>query len=398
MLRMCVDSSRSQLFGRADFFAVMAAAALPFAAAPGLAEPAKAAERAPLPVLAVPSGLRSGNARAARIAAASPFVRETSAAVTHIATSIADSTLRASVLALLADPRPAYAQTYPTPEARIALRDALVREGFVATGTPLEGIFPPGTEAGAAHAPQPFWATAGSGENSHHSYPGGLAVHEYSNATMAATFASTYDRVYFNGSAAIDRDIVVGAALYHDIMKAVVFQWNDDGTLATETTIAATGAHHVLSGAEAIVRGRSPRFVTALLSAHAAPSLGDESKVADWCRAAALIAGVDPIAYGLLKKTGSNYVLTTAYVPIEAFVNYLSDHDYALSIHAVRAVLPELRRLAPRYPRYPSFAWFKNEVLAHHSAIGLYGALARGGTSAFDRAIAHFAEHGPSAP
>ncbi len=375
----------------------MAAAALPFAAASSLTAPADAAERAPAPSLAAPAGLRPGNARAARIAAISPFVRETSAAITRLANSIEDGALRSSVLTLLSDPRPTYAQKYPTAESRTVLRDALVRAGFVAAGTPVEGIFPSGTEAGAAHAPLPFWATAGSDENSHHSYPGGLAVHEYFNATMATAFASTYDRLYFNETASIDRDIVVGAALYHDIMKAVVFQWNDDGTLTTETTIAATGGHHVLSGAEAIARGRSARFVVALLSAHAAPSLGDESKVADWCRAAALIAGVDPVAYGLLKRDGANYVLSTAFVPLEAFVNYLSDHDYVLSIHAVRAVLPELRRLAPRYPAYQSFAWFKNAVLAHHSAIALYQTLTHGGPSAFDRAVQTFAERHPSA-
>lgn len=373
----------------------MAAAALPFAAAPGFAEPASAAEAEQLPALVVPSGLRPGNARAARIAAASLFVRTTNAAVTHLAKSITDSALRASLLALLADPRPAYSQKYPSPEARLGLRNALVREGFIADGTPVEGIFPPGSEAGAAHAPLPFWASSGSDGRSHHSYPGGLAVHEYFNATMASTLATTYDRVYFSDAAAIDRDVVVGAALYHDIMKAVVFQWNDDGSLTPETTIAATGGHHVLSGAEALARGRSPRFVIALLSAHAAPSLGDEVKVTNWCRAAALVAGIDPVAYGLLKRDGSEYRLATDYVPIEAFVNYLSDHDFVLAIHAVRTVLPELRRLAPHYPGYPSFAWFKNDVLAHHSAIGLYQTLVRGGTSAFDRAVRAFAERSP---
>jgi hypothetical protein len=38
-----------------------------------------------------------------------------------------------------------------------------------------------------------------------------------------------------------------------------------DGTLAGELTIAGTGGHHILSGAEAIARGRDPRFITTLL-------------------------------------------------------------------------------------------------------------------------------------
>jgi hypothetical protein len=79
-------------------------------------------------------------------------------------------------------------------------------------------------------------------------------------------------------------------------------------------------------------------------------------------------------------------------VPAETFVSYLCDHDFVLTIHAARSVVPELLRLAPHYPRYSSTAWFKNDVLAHHSATGLYQTLVRGGTPAFDRAVHAFAE------
>jgi hypothetical protein len=308
------------------------------------------------------------------------------------------------VLSLLHDPKPMYAAHHPTPESREAMRQTLVRENLIAADAPLSAIFPSGTEASALHAPQPFWAAAGSDANSHHSYPGGLAVHEHFNASIAQQFASTYDRVYFDARDAVDRDTVVAAALYHDVMKTVVFQWNDDGSIFEETPIGATGGHHVLSGAEAIARGRSPAFVITLLSAHAAPSLGDETKVATWCRAAAIVAGVDPVEYGLLRRDGSQFVLAPHYVPSEAFVSHLSDHDFVISIHAVREVLPELRRLSARYvgtdsatvkAPYQNFAWFKNDVLANLSAIGLYRLLAREGASSFDRAVAEFVSSRP---
>jgi hypothetical protein len=393
---MCVDFGTSRFFGRAEFLGALGVAAAPLLTGfAGAAEPAS---------LTPPSGLARGNATAARIAAVSPFIAKTYAATVALARSIGDRALRESILALLDNPKPMYAAKYPTPESRGALRDAFVREGYIAAGSPVEALFPAGTEAGA-RAPQPFWCAGGSGENSHHSYPGGLLVHEYFNASIATSFASTYDRVYFSSRNAVDRDTVIGAALYHDIMKTVVFQWNADGTLFKELAIGGTGGHHVLSGAEAIVRGRSARFVIALLSAHAAPSLGDEAKVATWCRAAALAAGVDPIEYGLLKKNGSDYVLAPTYVPIEALVNYLSDHDYVFSVHAVHEVLPQLQRLAPRYvvsptnataaarrAPYTSFAWFKNVALSNLSAIGLYQTLAGGGEAAFDRAIAKLTE------
>jgi hypothetical protein len=303
--------------------------------------------------------------------------------------TIADDALRADLRALIADPRPTCLQRFSDAAARTALRDAFVTAGFVAAGTPVEGIFPPGTLPGDAHGPQPFWSAAGSGDGSHHAYPGGLMLHELFNARMSDALAGQYDRMYFDGAEQLDRDVCIGTALYHDILKTAVFQWNEDGTLTSEVTIGETGAHHVLSGAEAIARGRDPRFVLTLLSAHAAPSLGDEAKVARWAQAAAMLAGVDPLAYGLLRRDGAGFALAPDYVPMEAFVNHLADHDYVLSVHAARAVIPQLRRIAPGHGigSGAAFAWWKNAILANATSIGLYGDLTRG-ESRFEARIA----------
>jgi hypothetical protein len=187
---------------------------------------------------------------------------------------------------------------------------------------------------------------------------------------MAEHFAKTYDAIYFGGGPTVDRDIVIAAAFYHDIMKTAVFQFNDDGTLLPELTIAGTGGHHCLSGAEAIVRGRDAHFVTALLSAHAAPSLGDEAKVAQWCRASATIAGVDPVEYGLVDRSGD----LAALPPLEAFVSNLSDHDYVLSVHAVQAIEPRLAALGPAGAGSAEGRWWRHRVMANASAIALYEA------------------------
>jgi hypothetical protein len=401
---MCVANEGSGLFGRAEFLGIMARAAGAAGAAGALggsAPPAFAAEDARLEnAAALPAAgpdLLAGNARAVDIARASPLVRKTYARVEALARSIGDATLRESVLALLHDPKPSYGLRTPTPEGRRELRDRLASAGFVASETPISGIFPNGTEPAARSAPQPFWSAPGSADDSHHAYPGGLAVHESFNATMAIQFAQTYDRVYFSETKRIERDTLVAAALWHDITKPVVFQWNEDGTLSAEAQIGGTGAHHVLGGAEAIVRGRTPRFVTTLLSAHAAPSLGDEAKVVTWCRAAALIAGVDPVDYGLLRRSGDEYSLAAQPVPIEAFINHLSDHDYVLSVHAYRVVAAQLRPLAEKAPPAgrrrtlgsagADFAWFKNTLLARTTAIALYDTLARSGPAAFEAEV-----------
>lgn len=365
---MCVEATRSALFSRASFLSAAAGAAAAVMAQPAGAEPS----------LRIPALLSGGNRRAAEIAAASPFIRKQYAAARALARSIGDARLRDSVQRLLDEPIPSYARRYHTEQERIALRDALAREGFVAKNAPVSGIFPPGT--GGAHLVQPFWSAAGSDMRSHHSYPGGLTVHELFNATIASHFEQTYDRIYFDGASRVNRDLVIAAAFYHDIMKTVVFQFNDDGSLLPELEIGATGGHHCLSGAQAIVDGHDARFVTVLLSAHAAPSLGDEAKVVTWCRAAAMIAGVDPIEYGLVRKSVHGYVLAQRPV-IETFVNHLSDHDYVLTIHAVRSVVPQLEALAPAYGRGRDRAsrnWFRHEVLAKASAVALYGDLTRG--------------------
>ena len=345
--------------------------------------------RVPLPEPRLP--LSRGNAAAASLARGSNLVAATYSRVEALATSVEDRTLRAALLDLVRNPRALYADKHPTPAARTAVRDALARAGFVTPDAPVRGIFPPGTEPESTLAVQPFWAAPGSGEGSHHDYPGGLALHESFNASIAEGIAGQYDAHYFGGRRTVSRDAVIAAALYHDVMKTVVFGWNDDGTVFDELQIAGTGGHHVLSAAEAIARAHDARFVTILLSAHAAPSLGDEAKVASWCRAAAIVAGVDPVAYGLVRREGSGYALAADPAPLEAFVNYLSDHDYVVSVHAMHVVGARLQERWSRQTALtrlaPSFPWYRAMVLTRTSAIALYDTLARNGAAAFDRAV-----------
>lgn len=389
---MCVAGDRTGLFTRPGFLGVLAAAAAPFAGGLTGIEEAAAQEGAATVALPPPRGeLTRATARAVAIARGSRQVAATYARVEALARSIGDAKLRDATLDLVRNPHPLYADRHPTPASRTAVRDALAAEGFVRAGAPLAGIFPPGTEASPRYGVQPFWAAPGSSDGSHHAYPGGLATHEAFNAAIADGFARTYDAHYFGGRPTVARDVVIAAALAHDAMKVVVFGWRDDGTLLPELTIAGTGAHHILSGAEAIARGRDPRFVTALLSAHAAPSLGDEAKVVAWARAAAIVAGIDPVAYGLVRREGSGYALAADPVPVEAFVSYLSDHDYVLTIEAMHVVSARLQarwnRIASLRELAPTFAWYRALLLSRTTALVLYDVLARGGENAFARAL-----------
>ncbi len=386
---MCVNESRG-LFGRAEFFGVMSAAALPFVLGPSAIAEAADTTKYPLPPARGP--LARGNQHAMQLAANSPMVRATYASVAALADSLTDGDLRAYVTSFLHYPAPDYAANQKTPAARTAVRDALARAGFVKPDDPVAGIFPPGTEPGSQTVVQPFWSTPGSADGSHHAYPGGLAVHEYFNATMAQQFASTYDAHYFANQKTVDRDTVVGAALYHDIMKAVVFQWREDGSILEELTIAGTGGHHILSGAEAIVHGHTPRFVVTLLSAHddaagGAPLLNDTSKIADWCRAAAIVAGIDPFAYGLVKPNGAGWALATDPVPLEAFISNLSDHDYVATVHAMHVVSDRLKTRYAQWQPPTTFNWYRAAVLSRTTALALYDTLGRHGEGAFEGAV-----------
>lgn len=361
---------------RSAFLAAAGAASLPLLVQPGraVAEMSNSAR------------LDAPNARAADIAMRSELVQAQWNAGRELASSIRDALLRADVLDAMRDTRPHYQRRYPTAESRVALRDAFAREEFVAPDAPVEEVFPPVGPDGIA---QPFWSAPGSAADSHHAYPGGLCAHELFNARVGEQYAQTYAELYFGGRPEVDRDLCVAAALYHDIMKTVVFQYREDGTFTPELTIAGTGGHHVLSGAEAIARGRNARFVTVLLSAHAAPSLGDEAKVATWCRAAAMLAGVDPVEYGLLTKTSAGYALAQP-PSIEAFINHLSDHDYVLTVHAAQQVLPMLAALAPRFGIAAGDAvamnWWRLRIRAHVADVTLYHELLRGG-QAFAEAV-----------
>jgi hypothetical protein len=384
---MCVSESRSALFSRAAFFGVAAAVAAPLALAPeAIAEAAD--PRYPLPM---PSGpLTQGNGHAMRLAQRSPYVRTMYSNVEALAHTIGAADVREPVLAFMRNPKPDFAKNQPTPQKRTAVRDALAAAGFVKPDAPVSGIFPPGTEPESTTVLQPFWVAPGSGNGSHHAYPGGLGIHEYFNASMADAFGKTYDAHYFGGRPTVDRDTIIAAALYHDIMKTAVFQWKDDGTLLDEATIAGTGAHHCLSGAQAIVHGRSPRFVTTLLSAHEAPSLGNEKLVTDWCRAAAIIAGVDPVAYGLVKPDGGGFKLAADPVPAECFINNLSDHDFVISVHAAHVIDEELKTRYAQWQPPTTLGWYHAAVLSQSTAIALYDTLSRRGASAFASALQRF--------
>ena len=105
-----------------------------------------------------------------------------------------------------------------------------------------------------------------------------------------------------------------------------------------------SGEHHALSLAELLARKAPAELVVAQACAHTHPgSEADEEQVVNWLTAAAIIVGVNPVAYGLLEKGGKTLPLQRRQ---EGFICHLGDHDFVLSVPAVQWILPMLREIA----------------------------------------------------
>jgi hypothetical protein len=259
----------------------------------------------------------------------------------------------------------------------------------------------------------------------HHSYPGGLPIHESNNDTADINLATEYRAVYGQSDHGlpvirpvpdealpvlprlgfvIDDDLIVGAPIWHDWGKPIVFQWNSDGSEFLELNFGGngttdnygaagdsrTGAHHIIGVAEAMKRGLSPAFVITQASAHSTPSSGNEYKVVNWLRAAALIAQIDPVATGYLTKDSHgklrlpalrdlgqiNFLETTpsqTNILVEYELHNLSDADFTFSGPAVTMVETILAQLGPEFGFDPANATsynlgYRNPVLSSLTA------------------------------
>src|SRR5579872_1186772 len=287
------------------------------------------------------------------------------------------------------------------------------------TGGVKAGVFPPVIHDGSAcpTLPMTFRATPGSNFGGHHSYPGGLAVHESFNDQSSINFADTYRGEYGiagahnlpiatgisrHGDVDINQDVVLAAPIWHDWGKMMVFQWNADGTEFTELNFGGsgtndnfgapgdsrTGGHHILGVAESMARGLSPELVVTQASAHSAPTLGNEFKVVNWLRAAAILAQIDPVARGYLTKDTQGNLRLPALAALgdglnlpaagqtnlllEYQIHNLSDADFVNSIPAVTEAQVLLKAVAAQFGFDPADVAtynnkFRNVVLAYLS-------------------------------
>jgi hypothetical protein len=322
-----------------------------------------------------------------------------------------------------------------TEQDKAAIFGQLKAEGLIDLGDDdkfagglMLGIFPPLIDDGSQcpRAPQTYWSAPGSVFEGHHSHPGGLAVHVAFNLSSFLSLADNYRRVYGSrvgatglptivepgtpspapavSDAPISQDLAILAPIWHDWGKIIVFQWNSDGSEFAERNFGGngktdkygapgdskTGAHHIIGLAETMKRGLSPELVVTQASAHSPPSAGNEYKVVNWLRAAAILAKVDPVTKGYLKRDElgqlrlapmremASFAMQSTLpdepnLLVEYVLHNLSDADFTFTGPAATQAGALLKSLAPRFGHDPNDAaafntGFRNPVLAHLSA------------------------------
>lgn len=301
------------------------------------------------------------------------------------AAEIRTPAIRNRVEAILDNPAPTLAKPIGKSE-KSAIHKELTAKGLLKDVKEAE-FMPP--VANASEAPQPFRSAPGSGYHSHHSYPGGLCTHTDLNTRVSMALYDGYRQVY---DYMLDRDVVIAAQLLHDLHKPWVFQWDAKGESRGEMKLGGTGEHHPLGVAESIVRGMPAEVCVAQACAHNHPRTPeDEAKVVGWINAASIIAGVDPVQYGLLASGGKTLPLPRRQ---EGFVTHLGDHDWVLTVPAVQWLLPVVEKVAVRDYKLSEndlkkkpFNQFRNYVFSQATPMSLYETYASKGEAELARTI-----------
>lgn len=330
---------------------------------------------------------QTGNSRAQKIAQNSLPARKALSYIRQQIATMRNPTLKRLTADFIAHPHPTYQARSPLPADREKVLAELRAASLLPSETSLEGIFVPVTDP--AKPPQSFLAAPGSYyatatvSAGHHAYPGGLPVHTAYNLRAGLDMIKNYRLQYAGFSPdsafAIDRDVVICGIVLHDVMKTLVFQWNEDGSQFPEQRIAGTGAHHVLAIAEMYARGFPAEAIIAMASAHNPTAPAEQRRiVVGYLRAGAIIARVDPVAYGTLRVKGDNLDIALPARP-EHFIVNLSDADYFYSGHAAASTVDILRRLAGRKLNWSTeelqgarFNWLRNRLLSRYTEMGLY--------------------------
>jgi len=308
-----------------------------------------------------------------QIAKESPLVQANMEKLQAFASSLKDGGLQEKVKGVLQNPAPTFLSQYKAGDVDKVYAELQAKGLVDPAKVTAQTLLPPIKKA--TQTPQPFLTAPGSGNSSHHPYPGGLVTHTTANVTILLGIYHAYEDVFADSC---DYDTAVAGEILHDLAKPYVFQWQKDGSSLKEYTIAGTGAHHIFSIAESLYRGMPAEVVVAQACAHNHPgSEKDAADVEHWLQAASILAGKDAVESGLLKADGH----LKEPIGSEGFLVHLGDHDWVLSGFAAKNCVAYLKDYAKKtFGTLDDlrFHAFRNYVGSRVSYMRLYQAIEQG--------------------
>lgn len=338
---------------------------------------------------------------AEQMARASRLVTSAYAELLQVAASLEDQAYRRLMTECIASPQVTFLDLYPTTEDRQEVFSEMVGLGFFNSLDIVDEVFPANPRS-----PQTYLTAPSSHNDFYNAHPGGLAVTVAYNVRMAEAYTANYRQMF---GLPINRDLPSAALCIHEYPKVWLYQWQEDGSWLEEPRTVYDDtwhAHCIYVTAELMHRRFDSRLVTAMAVAHQLSALNasmDGKKViCDWVglervahfiRAAAVLAQVDPVDYGLLEKR--NGKLELAPQPAEQWVTHLADMNWPYTMGAAhRYTYPLLQQVArddfgltENDLRTRPFNQLKNYVWSQLGQATLYEILVREGFPAARRVV-----------
>jgi hypothetical protein len=287
------------------------------------------------------------------MARASRLVSGTYNELLQTAASLEDPGYRRLMTECIVRPQVTFLEMYPGDDDRRRMFDEMVRLGFFNPADDPDHVWPRG------HMDPQTYLTAPSSHNDfYNAHPGGLAVTVATNIRMADAYTQNYRQMY---GIPINRDLPVASLLVHEYPKVWLYQWQNDGSWLEEPRTVYDDtwhAHCIYVTAELMHRRFDARIVMAMAAAHQLSALDASmdgrrvvtswvglDRVAHFISAAAVLAQVDPVNYGLLERKGGKLVLAPQ--PAEQWVTHLADMNWPYAMGAAHLYTwPLLKQVA----------------------------------------------------
>jgi hypothetical protein len=269
------------------------------------------------------------------------------------AASLEDPGYRRLMTECVAKPQVTFLEMYPSDDDRRKLYDEMVKLGFFNAEDTPEHVWPQGHMT-----PQTYLSAPSSHNDFYNAHPGGLAITVAYNIRTADAYTENYRQMF---GLPINRDLPAAALCVHEYPKVWLYQWLGDGSWLEEPRTVYDDtwhAHCIYVTAELMYRRFDSRIGMAMAAAHQL-SLLDASmdgrrvvcnwighdRVAHFIKAAAIMAQVDPVDYGLLERKNGEMVL--APVPAEQWVTHLADMNWPYTMGAAHLYTwPLLKQIA----------------------------------------------------